>query len=152
MPDCPLNSDNNIIGVLRMILRGASTPPFSTLVVVYLGTFPNWAAMLKPEPARQKGRKWAQAPLREWKMKCIPGLVGLSTPILLLSLFTGLSGKPIFSQNASIAHQRLFWLGTACCMRNLSFFVRAGLNTVSSRGRAQRRYFANTRRCLQMQY
>jgi hypothetical protein len=45
----------------------------------------------------------------------------------LLSLFTGLSGEPIFSQNASIAHQRLLWLGTAFCMRNLPFFVRAGL-------------------------
>jgi hypothetical protein len=84
--------------------------------------------MLKTEPARQKGRKWAKVPLREWKMKCFPGLIGLSTPILLLSLFTGLSGKPIFSQNASIAQQRLFWLGTAFCMRNLPFFVRAGLN------------------------
>ncbi len=53
------------------------------------------------------------------------GLIGLSTPILLLSPFTGLSGKPSFRQNASIAHQRLFWLGL--CMRNLPFFVRAGL-------------------------
>jgi hypothetical protein len=39
----------------------------------------------------------------------------------LLSLFTGLSGKPIFSQNASIPQQRLFWLGTAFCITNLSF-------------------------------
>jgi hypothetical protein len=90
--------------------------------------------MLKTEPARQKGKKWAKVPLREWKMKCIPGLLGLSTPILLLSLFTGLSGKPLFSQNASIAHQRLFWLGTAFCMRNLPFFVRAGLKALANGG------------------
>ncbi len=125
--DCPLNSDTNSIGVLMVILRGASTPPFSTLFALYFRAFPNWAAMLKTEPARQKRRKWAQVPLREWQMKCPPGLVELTTPILLLSLCTGLSGEPIFSQKASIAPQRRFWLGTAFCMRNLSFFVRAGL-------------------------
>jgi hypothetical protein len=102
---------NNSTGVLRVILRGAGTPPFSALWAVYFRAFPNWAAMLKLSRARPNGRKWATVPLREWKMKRFPGLVGLSTPILLLSLFTGLSGKPIFSQNASIAQQRLFWLG-----------------------------------------
>ncbi len=110
------------------VFVASPTPRFCNPFAVYSTAFPNWAAMLKTEPARQKGRKWATLALREWKMKCFPGFIGLSTPILLLSLFTGLSRTPIFSQNASIAQQRLFWLGTAFCMRNLSFFVRAGLN------------------------
>ncbi len=108
LPDIPVISDNNNIGVLRVILRGASTMPFSALFVVYVRAFPNWAAMLKTEPARQKGRKWANMRLREWKMRCFPGLIGLS-------------GKPIFSQHALIPQQRLFCLGTAFCMGILSF-------------------------------
>ncbi len=47
LPDFPLNSDNNSIGVLRGILRGASTLPFSAHVSVYFRAFPHWAAMFK---------------------------------------------------------------------------------------------------------
>ncbi len=79
LPGCPLNSDNKSIGVLRVRLRGTSTPPFSALFVVYSRAFPNWAAMLKSEPARQQGRKWAEVPLRERKMKCFRDLIELST-------------------------------------------------------------------------
>jgi hypothetical protein len=54
--------------------------------------------MLKAEPARQKGRTWAKAALREFKMMYVPGFVGLSSPILLLSLFSGPSGS-FYKQN-----------------------------------------------------
>jgi hypothetical protein len=55
-----------------------------------------------------------------------PRSITLSTPILLLSLFSRQSGKPIFRENRSIAHQRLFFEAR----RNMPFFVRAGLNMV----------------------
>ena len=54
-----------------------------------------------------------------------PRSITLSTPILLLSLFSRQSGKPIFRQNRSIAQQRLFFEARL----NMSFFVRAGLKT-----------------------
>ena len=49
------------------------------------------------------------ARLRGLDLRSLRWRFGLSTPILLLSLFTGLSGKPIFRQNRSIAQQRLFF-------------------------------------------
>ncbi len=59
-----------------------------------------------------------------------PRSITLSTPILLLSLFSGQSDKPIFSQNASIAHQRLVCLGTVFCMRNLAMFRARSFNNL----------------------
>jgi hypothetical protein len=42
------------MGVLSARLRGASTPPFSTLFAVNFRTFPDWAAMLKTEAKGQR--------------------------------------------------------------------------------------------------
>jgi hypothetical protein len=47
--------------------------------------------------------------LRGLDLGSLRGCLGLTTPILLLSRRTCASGKPIFSQIASIAHQRLFF-------------------------------------------
>ncbi len=125
LPDCPLNSDSNSIkgdkGDTAWCLHAALFRPFSG---VFQGV-PKLGCHVKKWAGSAKREEMSLRPLREWKMKCFRGLVRLSAPILLLSPFTGLSGKPTFSRNASIAHQCLFWLRTAFCMRNLPFFVRA---------------------------
>ncbi len=121
LPDCLLNSDKNSIGLLRVVLRGASPPPFSALFWCNFRAFPIWAAMLKLSRAAKR-EELAKGENGKWSVsEAFSGLVPL---YCCCRHSTGLSGKPIFSQNASIAYQRLF---LACRMRNLSFFVRAGL-------------------------
>jgi hypothetical protein len=105
LPDCPLNGDNDSIGVLSSISPGkhlifhsrkgtlAHVLPFCRAGSVF-----NMAAQFENPleyTAQSVGKVGVEAPCS----------ITLSTPILLLSLFIGQSGTPIFSQNASIAHQ-----------------------------------------------
>ncbi len=78
--------------------------------------------------ARFSGVKWCGflELLRGLHLEALRRHLELSTPILLLSLFSGLSGKPIFTQNRSIPQQRLFFEAH----RDMPFFVRAGINSI----------------------
>ncbi len=109
LPDSPVNSDNNSIGVLSPIRPGkhfifhsrkgtlAQFLPFCRAGSVF-----NMVAQFGNVP------KYTPKSVEKGSVEA-PRSITLSTPIRLLSLFSGHSGKPSFRQNRSIAHQRLFF-------------------------------------------
>ena len=106
LPDRPVNGDNNSIGVLSPARPGmhfifhSRKGPLARICragsVYYMAAqFGN--ALEYTEKRAEKGGVEA------------PRSMTLSTPILLLSLFSAQSGQSIFRQNRSIAQQRLFF-------------------------------------------
>jgi hypothetical protein len=108
LPDSPVNSDNNSIGVLSPIKPGKHFSLHSRK-----GTWAHFLAFCRAGPVLNMAAQFGNA--LKYTAKSVekggveaPRSLTLSTPILLLSLFSGQSGKPIFTQNRSIAQQRLF--------------------------------------------
>ncbi len=109
LPDSPVNGDNNSIVVLsatrpgkHLIFHSRKRPLAHFLPFCRAGSVFNVAAQFGNAlryTAKRAEKGGVEAPCS----------ITLSTPILLFSLFTGLSGKPVFMQNRSIPQQRLFF-------------------------------------------
>jgi hypothetical protein len=109
LTDCPLNGDNNSIGVLSP-KRPGNLFIFHSRKSTFCraGSAFNMAAQFGNDlkyTAKRAEKGGVEAPRS----------ITLSTPILLLSPDLRASGKPIFSQNASIAQQGPFFRSPFSC-------------------------------------
>jgi hypothetical protein len=110
LPDSPVNCDNNSIGVLsptrpgkHFIFQSRKGCLAHFLPFCRAGSVFNMAAQFGNVP------KYTAKSVEKGGVEA-PRSITLSTPILLLSLFSGQAGKLVFRQNRSIAQQRLFFL------------------------------------------
>ncbi len=125
LPDGPVNSDNNRIGVLR-----PTRPGKHFIFHSRKATFAHFLPFCRAGSVFNMAAQFRNA--LEYTAKSVekggveaPRSLTLITPILLLSPRCDASGKPIFRRNHSIAHQRFFFEARW----NMPFFVRVGLNS-----------------------
>jgi hypothetical protein len=116
LPDRPVNSDNNSIGVLS-----PARPGMHFIFHSRKGTWAHFLPFCRAGSVFNMAAQFGNVP--KYTPKSVekggveaPRSITLSTPILLFSLFSGQSGNPIFRENRSIAQQRLFFLkhGATC--------------------------------------